>query len=473
MARPRTFNVTGTTTGRLSSRQANFVVADEIDRIPEGQTAVDYTPPPSNPVRRVQSRGRRQQPAPLATPVTPASEVAVPIEDWRPEVAEPENPVAAAVAAAQQREHAAISPSGLKNVAICPAYRPENREGQDTTAADEGTAMHRAAETGLIPAEFDEEMRGCVQMCLDYVDQFINTPGVEIHRELRMEMGHTLTDLFGTADLVVYNHETNQVDVIDFKFGRIPVDDAEVNLQGKAYVLGAFTRFPEATAAVMHFLQPRIDEVSTHRFERSQANAMALEISAILARANAPTPEEHINTDNCLYCGRKAECIALRRLAGHITDRYEQDFVALPNLHSSQVTDPEQLAVMYRMARIVEKWADSVKAHSLQTYLGGTPIPGFQLKERAAARKIEEGDNVLATFNALTGQGVTTEFPMTVEQFIRACSVSPSKLETVAGDMAEGLGMTKAAAKRKISEVLAALGVVSQGQPTYYMQAER
>lgn len=403
-------------------------------------------------------------------------ENAVPIDEWRPSDDEATlERVEAAV-----REHAEISCSGLKNVAICPAYVPEPREEQTTGAADEGRLLHRAVETGYLPPDLDEEQQSSVQMCLDYIAPLLDEDptNTEIHRELRLDLNQAqgpreLDDMFGTADLVIYNHVRRHCHVVDFKFGRIPVDDAEVNLQGKAYVVGAFLRFPQCQNITIHFLQPRTDEVSSHTFGRGDLVSLQLEISAILARARRPDREEHVNPDNCLYCGRKTECLALRRLAIHITDRYQNEFTALPNLHSSEVGDPEQLAIMLKMAKIVARWADSVKSHSLQTYLGGTPIPGFELKERAGARKIEDGDNVLAAFAGLTVTDAHGNPLFSQEDVLRCATLTVGKLEEMAASKAEEWGMTKAAAKRKISKELADLGVVSVGNVVHYLQAER
>lgn len=62
-----------------------------------------------------------------------------------------------------------------------------------------------------------------------------------ILKELKLSILNGLT--FGTADLVMVKGD--RAIIGDAKFGWNPVEDAEVNLQGWAYAIGVFEKYPE------------------------------------------------------------------------------------------------------------------------------------------------------------------------------------------------------------------------------------
>ena len=62
-----------------------------------------------------------------------------------------------------------------------------------------------------------------------------------ILKELKLSILNGLT--FGTADLVMV--KADRAIIGDAKFGWNPVEDAETNLQGWAYAIGVFEKYPE------------------------------------------------------------------------------------------------------------------------------------------------------------------------------------------------------------------------------------
>jgi hypothetical protein len=64
-----------------------------------------------------------------------------------------------------EKLHAKHSPSSLKNKETCPHW--ENRPGS-SKAADEGSLMHEAADTGHLGGLNDEQLAQ-VQLCIDFV----------------------------------------------------------------------------------------------------------------------------------------------------------------------------------------------------------------------------------------------------------------------------------------------------------------
>lgn len=67
-------------------------------------------------------------------------------------------------------EHAPYSPSSLKYFSLCPSWNKGDSEEAGEVAAQRGTAIHKAFETGdLSHCETDEE-KVCAEKALQYVE---------------------------------------------------------------------------------------------------------------------------------------------------------------------------------------------------------------------------------------------------------------------------------------------------------------
>lgn len=297
--------------------------------------------------------------------------------------------------------HHQYGPSTLKPRSICPGWTPDKTGPKDK--ADEGQLMHAAAETenytGLTP-----EQASCVKSVLDDVAVLEKDADI-VHKEIRLSILDGLT--FGTADRVIVKKATGGwfADVVDFKFGRWSVDDAEFNLQGWAYALGVFDLYPEVTSVTVRFLSPRRDEKTSYIFTRvADYDRMALAVKTVIedAKRYDDTYDESMlrpNRSNCLYCGRikAGTCPKVRQFAITTAKRYEPIELADDELHSSMVTDSVKMAKMLDTARVLEKMVDSIKAHALTLALEqggalwddkGNPI--FEVSERDGNRDISD-----------------------------------------------------------------------------------
>ena len=108
------------------------------------------------------------------------------------------------------------------------------------------------------------------------------------------------TTIFGTVDRVIIKGE--HVDLVDFKFGIGEIDDADMNIQGQAYLLGVMDKFPELQTATVHFIIPRRDEVLTHDYTRADMEDIRLRINMIVEKAELENAEAIPNTEGCRYC---------------------------------------------------------------------------------------------------------------------------------------------------------------------------
>lgn len=296
--------------------------------------------------------------------------------------------------------HHIYGPSSLKNRAICPGWMNDNFS--DKSKADEGTLMHSAAETGDLSILVSDEQKKAVAQCLDYLKPF-EAIALKTHKEKRVSIlgGRT----FGTCDRIIRRTKDGRphVDIIDFKFGYTPVDDAEDNMQGHAYLIGAWEDVhPEAVTGTVHFLQPRIGVVDVAEFDRAKDfNRLALPIATTIDRAahyEHTKDESMLNptAEGCLYCGRKATCPALRKFALRSAARYAP-LELVEDGHSSRITKAEDMAAMVDAARVLEGMISSVKTHAMimAKEAGGALYdadgqPLYEIKSRAGNRKIKD-----------------------------------------------------------------------------------
>ena len=258
--------------------------------------------------------------------------------------------------------------------------------------------------------------------------------------------------IFGTVDRVVITGK--HVDIVDFKFGRGAIDDADINIQGQAYLLGVMDKYPELETATVHFIIPRRDEVFTADYTRADMEGIRLRINLIISLATQESPDLRPNTEGCRYCKHKLSCTALSDKFLPIAKKYEEavgDFEL--NLWGSysptEIEDPEMLAKMLNVSQVVDRWAESIKRQALKLAIEeGLEIPGYDLHFRNASLKIKNGQDA---YDAL-------EHLLTPEEFMEVCSVSITALTKAYSDkLPRG---EKKSARGKIEQELESAGVL-------------
>lgn len=350
--------------------------------------------------------------------------------------------------------HAKHSPSSLKNKEICPHW--QNRPGS-SAAADEGTRMHEAAETGTLDG-LNPEQRTQVQDCIDEV--FRRQSQIENcnrYNELRLDVAGMT---FGTADVVLVGKST--ATLIDYKMGRVPVDPAETNLQGIAYAVGVFEAF-EVDAVTVVFLQPRCDTISEFTFRVKDFARMKARVAEVIRKAEDKNSPFNPHPENCEYCGFKAQCPALASKALAVASQYSDELQLPDEMHPSNITDPRQMALALKLAPVLTDWAQSVRKHALDMVQGGQEIPGYGLKFRSGQRTIKD--------LPLVWEIIQQEFDVPLNDFLPACSISVSALEkAVKAQQPHGKG---AAAIRRMNQLLTAEGLCTTGDEVTYLAKER
>ena len=353
-----------------------------------------------------------------------------------------------------------VTASGLKYAEVCPGF--ENDPGGDRSFAEEGKLLHKACETGD-SSKLTNDQRELVERCLKVVEPL--TVGAD--RDLREHMLKVpIINRRGIIDRLIVKGDTAYA--VDWKFGWNPVDDAEQNNQGQAYALAVLKGLPAVNRVVVVFVSPRCHEITKGEFTRDDIPRIETRISTIVARRKecVSGKDELLNpTDEiCRYCGKRGTCAALYSKALVVAQGYSDAQLDIPpKFHPSTWTTPEEHAVGRKLALVLEKWVESVKAHGLQFVLdSGETIPGFEMKSRAGKRDIKDP---VAAFVALKDE-------MSSEEFLGACGpVSVAKLETVvAGHAPRG---QKGKRKEALQEKLSDMGILETGRDIHYLARVR
>ena len=261
-----------------------------------------------------------------------------------------------------------------------------------------------------------------------------------------------MSRIFGTVDRVIIRG--THVDLVDFKFGVGEIDDADVNIQGQAYLLGVMDKFPELQTATVHFIIPRRDEVLTHNYSREEMEDIRLRINMIVEKAELENREAIPNTEGCKYCKHKLSCPALSDKMLPLAKKYSasvEDFeMTLWGSYSPEnINDPAVLAKMLNVASVVDKWQAAAKKQATKLAVEqGEDIPGYDLHYRTASLKI---DDTQGAYDAV-------EHLLSPDEFMDACDVSLPKL---AKKYAEKLGRgEKKTARGTIEQSLEEAGVL-------------
>jgi hypothetical protein len=373
------------------------------------------------------------------------------------------------------RKHALCSPSKLKNLEICPSWKSDETTPTNPIT-EQGTRLHGVLEMMVgsyvgLGGELDfsdrevtaqeypglsEEELGLVTLCFGLVKADLDQ-AVGIWMEERIETHEP--EVWGYYDLLI-RLPGAKLKFVDWKFVFNPVDDAETNIQGWAYVVGAFESFPEIDEIEFWFVQPRIGALSAHTFYRDDLDAMKKRISAIVSEVKkggiyAPHPT------GCDFCGAKAACPALTTKALQVGTHYKKDDLEVPEeYHPSKITDPSVMSKALKLARVLEKWCDSVKhAAHVMRFDEGKNIPGYTVASKAGKRRIV--DPTIA-------YGIASAYGVTVEEYIGCTTISVADLiEAVRTHNPEGV--TKKEYAEKFDDALKDAGCITRDQESLYL----
>ena len=357
--------------------------------------------------------------------------------------------------------HALLSASSSHRWLNCP---PSARlcEGYDDKGSDfaaEGSDAHSLCEYKLrkalgmeakdptedltwYDAEMEESADGYVAFVMELVSEAKKTcsdPVVLI--EQRLDYSKYVQAGFGTGDCVLI--ADGILHIVDFKYGRGVLVEAEDNPQMKLYALGALEIFDclyDIDTVSMTIYQPRRANISTFTLSRQELLDWAETVLVPTAQLAFAGDGEYHCGEWCQFCKAKADCRERARANMELA-RYE--FRQPPLL-----TDEEVEAILGKLDDLTN-WASDIKDYALQAAISGKHWSGYKLVEGRATRRYTDENAVVAA--------------------VKAAGYDPYDEPKVLGVTA----MTTLLGKKQFNDILGGLIVKPQGKPTLVPESDK
>lgn len=340
----------------------------------------------------------------------------------------------------EDRIHHAYSPSTLGNREVCPCY-----EGQQSATPHErttaGTRAHNVVETGEDDNKLGDDDAIAAAECLDFVNQrrqlmedardqaidgymrvhdgsppevldlkeiylpiddksFLETRTVKKEDETGkgifvQEQRAFQATTAGYVDRVLIDHTRTYAELLDWKFGLWPVDGADTNPQGIAYVLGLFKMYPTLERVRVFFKQPHLELTSEAEFTRAQIPELYLRIKTIVARAMAARAADDFATANptvpaCNFCANIGRCPAVAKFACKVGTKFYP--LEIPeDITPTMVLSSRDTTLAMRLSQVLAVWAQAFRTQTTDRVLrGDAEIPaGFVLQQRSKREVID------------------------------------------------------------------------------------
>lgn len=352
----------------------------------------------------------------------------------------------AAPATAPAPLHHQYSPSRLQQLKDCPgaARMQEGMEEIRTTEADEGTMLHER----IVTQDFDgltAEQESLVRECLAFLESKKTDGLLECLQEIRLSVKKGDKRLtFGTADVVLLY--ADRAIVIDWKFGRTPVIEANKNLQIAAYALAVMQKY-NLREVEAYIVQPRIHQITGYTFTKPEA--ILHNIARVIEAAEDTSRLILHAGDCCRYCLAKPKCPAFR-----------DHFNALAVMTDRDLTNPNTLLEYWEKSKVVERFIKEIK-EAVEAYIEANgELFGWKFKEKPGNREIPDTGALIQRLAYLVTPG----------EISQACKVSVTGIldimteKFVALAKAEGIKLTKTEAKKRAEQEIADL--IRRGKPT-------
>lgn len=312
-------------------------------------------------------------------------------------------------------QHAKLSPSAAYRWFECPGSVEAQAGAPDDSNpyAREGTAAHALAEksllAGLSPSHFlgeridvpyidtngKEQVDTYVvnQEMADHVavyTEWCRTQATEGRGRLLVEqrvglapVSDMLAGIWGTSDCVIYFPLTRSLYIVDLKYGRGKVVEAEGNLQLRIYALAAWATFArefkvDSVTAVI--IQPRAGDkpVRLAKYKAAELLDFAQDVEDAVQRI-ADDPHLRLAGPWCDWCKAKGTCPAF---AGKAMEVAQDEFALVP----AQELTMEQAVGILEKAELLEDWIKGIRAYLHEQATRGVTVPGYKMVPKRAER---------------------------------------------------------------------------------------
>lgn len=339
------------------------------------------------------------------------------------------------------RKHSELSPSGSSRWIGCPgSVALERLMPEETTKyAEEGTAAHEVAQVCLSGGHDAAEMVGrtfngfeITGDMAEHIQIYVTWARDQLRGNIYMieeRVPISITEGFGTADLIVYREEDKTLVVGDLKFGRGVSVEAYENTQGLLYAMGALKRFHnhDIRRVEVTIIQPRSyhPDGPIRVWEIDYEDLLDWKFKFMAAVEATKQPEAPlIAGPHCRFCKAAPVCPQLldTALQTAMADFTEDGEIIVPD---PITLTPKKIAETLKNIKVLKNWINRFEAHAHAQALAGSLPEGFKLVPTRAMRKWINEEVAIAEMRL---------FGLTKDQIFPELKLrSPSQIEEVIG----------------------------------------
>ena len=345
------------------------------------------------------------------------------------------------------RAHAVLSASASSRWLACtPSVRLSEqiyRLKETTDYAEEGTLAHEIAESclnaylsGKEMPDFDQPdeierkvIRDQLSLYLEsiitlYENMKARDPECRIFTEIPVSFDNVAPEGFGTVDCIIVG--CRELHVIDLKYGKGIMVDAEDNPQLRLYGIGCLNLFDDPDPVfgsrfdqvITTIIQPRMNHVSNEVITPGDLLSWGIEEVKPRAQLAYEGKGVLVTGDHCRFCPAKAACplVTSRNLIGK-----EQ----MEKYPETELVPIEQYAQLIPVARQLRSWCDSLIEYATDQAKLGEMIPGMKLVEGRGKDSWDSEEQAVKKLK---------ELGFTEEQMYQKKMVSPSHLLKLTSD---------------------------------------
>lgn len=377
------------------------------------------------------------------------------------------------------RYHHPYGGSQLQSLEACPHFASRSSQHARTIA---GTLGHKVVETKTDDLRLSDEDAAAAAECLDFIEKR-RTYLAEVNPNCLME---ELQEVYlpideckfadceatsaGWIDHAIVLHQGDKAvyaEIYDWKFGMWPVEEAGNNLQGFAYALGLFRKYPTLPGVHFFFRQPLIGYFTDRLVLRSEIEKLYLRIQVVVARAREARKRADFSLANpltpiCNFCANLGICPKVQSIALNIGKKY--DPLTFPeSITVSEVMAPDQVALALNLAGTVASWAKAFRQVQHDRVIRGDAIlpDRYMVQYRDSARTIADKEK----FKAIAAQhGITPD------DLQRVADYGFGAVEAIVSEKAPR--GSKSAAIDAFKQALLESGAVQPGEPFSYLRVK-
>ena len=308
-----------------------------------------------------------------------------------------------------KNEHAEFPPSGLAKYIQCNGSWHEDRirpKKDAGPAAARGVLLHeyvvRALTKGkaIVMELKDSVDRYQVLDCVNYLEDLIATfkgmHAVEYEKRVFLE-DYGLPQVWGTSDVILYDHVDNILHVVDWKFGSSGIHYAGYNPQGLAYLAGALRLYPKAWKAHFHICQPPLNHKDSFDYDRKEIeDYVEHTIKKTVVGCMSANPEYNPSETACQWCIANVDCKAARQMNLAIAKKLFDEADTPAKI--AKITPDELKYILDTSARL-KQFLKNVDTYAKDMLRRGENVPGYKLVNGKTKREIYDPKAVEQYFN--------------------------------------------------------------------------